>query len=65
MASFWGTIVQIWYYYLIDDAPRFDKAVVIWAIVTVITAGTNGIIWLAYRYLELFVKANKEYDDKV
>jgi hypothetical protein len=65
MASFYGTIVQIWYYVIIDYSPPLITALIIWVLVTVITAGLNGIIWLAYRYLELFVKANKEYDDKV
>ena len=58
MASFWGTIVQIWYYYITRDMPSLDIAIVVWALVTVITAGVNGIIWYAYRYLELFVKLN-------
>ena len=60
MASFWGTIVQIWYYYIMDNMPPFEIAIIVWAIVTVITAGVNGIIWYTYRYLELFVKLNEE-----
>jgi len=60
MASFHGTIVQVLYYWLIGYMPTVKDAAITWVLVTVICAGTTGIVWVIYRYFEIFCKLNRE-----
>jgi hypothetical protein len=55
MASLHSLIIMCLYFWLWDYFPPIKTFLIEWLIVTIITAGTNGIVWAVYRYFELMI----------